>query len=69
MASGEPLDLPFRIEQCDDTDSRVDELIALVADHRLAMAAFTEAVKRRPGQIVILRQKARVLADSRKRNG
>ena len=66
MGSGDALDLPFRIEQWDDTDSRVDELIALVADHRVVMAAFSKAVKRRPGRIVILRQKTRVLADSRK---
>jgi hypothetical protein len=66
MASGHALDLPFRIEQWDDTDSRVEELIALVGDHRVAMAAFLEAAKRRPGSIVILRQKTRVLADSRR---
>jgi len=65
MASEDAQDLPFRIEQWDDADSRVEELIALVGDHRVAMAAFTEAVKRRPGRIVILRQKTRVLADSR----
>jgi len=65
MASEDAQDLPFRIEQWDDGDSRIEELIALVGDHRVAMAAFTEAVKRRPGRIVILRQKTRVLADSR----
>jgi hypothetical protein len=32
MASGDALDLPFRIEAWDCTDSRVDELIALVGD-------------------------------------
>jgi hypothetical protein len=69
MGSGDALDLPFRIELWDDTDSRVEELIALVGDHRVAMAAFAEAVKRRPGRIITLRQKTRVLADSRKRNG
>jgi hypothetical protein len=29
MGSGDVLDLPFRIEQWDDKDSRVEELIAL----------------------------------------
>jgi hypothetical protein len=64
MGSGDALDLPFHIEQWDDTDSRVDELIAL-GDNRVAMAAFAEAAKRRPGRIVILRQETRVLADGR----
>jgi hypothetical protein len=30
--------------------------------------AFEEAVKRRPGRIVTLRQKTRLLADSRRKN-
>jgi hypothetical protein len=59
-------DLPFRVEVWDDGDSRVDELVALVADHAVARAAFTEAVTRRPGKIVTLRQKTRVLVDSRR---
>ena len=59
-------ELPYRIEMWDDHDARVEELIALVADHLVARAAFAEAVKRRPGKIVILRQKSRVLADSRR---
>jgi hypothetical protein len=65
MGTGEPFDLPFRIEQWDDADTHIEELIALVGDHRVAMAAFTETVKRRPGRIVTLRQKTRVIADSR----
>jgi hypothetical protein len=69
MGSEDALGLPFRIEAWDDSDSCVEELIALVGDHRVAMAASTEAVKRRPDRIVILRQKTRVLADSRKRHG
>ena len=43
----------------------VEELIALVTDHAVARAAFVEAVRRRPGKLIILRQKSRVLADSR----
>ncbi len=50
----------------DDQDTRIEELIALVADHAVARAAFAEAVRRRPGRLIILRQKARVLADSRR---
>jgi hypothetical protein len=34
----------------------------------LDRAAFDEAVKRRPGRIVTLRQKTRVLADSRRQH-
>ena len=34
-------------------------------DYRVARAAYEEAVKRRPGRIVTLRQKTRLLADSR----
>ena len=46
--------------------SHVDELIALTGDYRVARAAYEEAVKRRPGRIVTLRQKTRLLADSRR---
>jgi hypothetical protein len=56
---------PFRLEMWDDDDSHVEELIALVTDHAVARAAFVEAVRRRPGKLIILRQKSRVLADSR----
>jgi len=42
----------------------VEELIALVADHAMARAAFAEASRRRPGKVIILRQKSRVLADA-----
>jgi hypothetical protein len=65
MAMGLPYDLPYSVELWDDSDSHVEELIALTADYRVARAAFEEAVKRRPGRIVTLRQKTRVLADSR----
>jgi hypothetical protein len=65
MAAQQP-DLPYRVELWDDGDTHVEELIALVADHAVARAAFAEAVKRRPGKLVTLRQKTRVLADSRR---
>ena len=58
-------ELPYRIEVWDDHDTRIEELIALVADHAVARAAFAEAERWRPGKLVILRQKSRVLADSR----
>jgi hypothetical protein len=55
------------VEQWDDSDTHVEELIALIGDYRVARVAFEEAVKRRPGRIVTLRQKTRLLADSRLR--
>ena len=67
MAVGRPFDLPYSV-LWDDADLHVEELIALTGDHRVAQAAFDEAVKCRPGRIVTLRQKTRLLADSRKRS-
>jgi hypothetical protein len=68
MAMRRPFDLPYSVELWDDAESHVEELIALTGDYRVARAAFDEAVKRRPGRIVTLRQKTRLLADSRKKN-
>ena len=66
MATGRHFDLPYMVEQWDDADSHVEELIALTGDYRVARAAYEEAIKSRPGRIVTLRQKTRVLADSRR---
>ena len=63
MVKGDEFDLPYVVEQWDDADSHV----ALSGDFRVARAAFEDAVKRRPGQIVTLRQKTRLLADSRRK--
>jgi hypothetical protein len=62
----QPQEWRFRLEMWDDHDTRIEELIALVTDHAVAHAAFAEAVQRRPGKVLILRQKSRVIADSRK---
>ena len=59
-------DLPYSVELWDEGDTRVEELIALTGDYNVARAACQEAIKRRPGRIVTLRQKTRVLADSRR---
>ena len=67
MAMGRPYDLPYSVELWDDADQHVEELIALTGDYRVARAAFEEAVKHRPGRIITLRQKTRLLADSRQR--
>jgi len=65
MAAGHQFDLPYSVELWDEGDTRVEELIALTGDYSVARAAYEEAIKRRPGRIVALRQKTRVLADSR----
>ena len=66
MAMGRPFDLPYSVEVCDDSDQHIEELIALTGDYGVARAAYDEAIKRRTGKTVTLRQKARVLADSRR---
>jgi len=66
MAMGRLLDLPYSVELWDDEDRHVEELIALTGDYRVAQAAYEEAIKRRPGRIITLRQKTRLLADSRR---
>lgn len=58
-------DLPFKIELWDDADRHIEEVIALASDYASACGAYDEAVKRRPGKLVTLRQKARVIKKSR----
>ena len=58
-------DLPFRIELWDDADRHIEEVIALTSDFSTASSAYEEAVKRRPGKLITLRQKARVIRKSR----
>jgi hypothetical protein len=64
---GRDNDLPFRVELWDDNDSHIEEVIALASDYATAKSAYEQAIKRRPGRIVTLRQKTRVLADSRRK--
>jgi hypothetical protein len=66
MASGHPFDLPFSVELWDENDTHVEQLIALTGDYGVARAAYEEAIRRRPGRIITLRQKTRILADSRR---
>ena len=63
--SGGGQDLPFRIELWDDADRHIEEVIALASDFASACGAYDEAVKRRPGKLITLRQKARVIKKSR----
>ena len=64
MVAGRDDDLHFRIELWDDGDSRIEEVIALASDFVSACGAYEEAVKRRPGKLITLRQKARVIKKS-----
>jgi hypothetical protein len=43
----------------------VEEVIAFASDFYAASTAYEETVKRRPGKLITLRQKARVIKQSR----
>ena len=53
------------IELWDDADQSVEELIAVVSDFATAQTTYDDAVKSRPGKLVTLRQKARMIRKSR----
>jgi hypothetical protein len=57
--------LPFRIELWDEADRHIEEVIALASDFASACGAYDEAVKRRPGKRITLRQKSRVIKKTR----
>ena len=63
--AGRDDELPFRVELWDDADQHIEEVIALTSDYATACGAYEEAVKRRPGKLITLRQKARVIKKSR----
>jgi hypothetical protein len=63
--SGRDDELPFLVELWDDKDLHVEEVIARASDYFSASTAYDEAVKRRPGKLITLRQKARVIKKSR----
>lgn len=65
MMGGRDNNLPFRVELWDDGDRHIEEVIALASDFSTASSAYEEAVKRRPGKLITLRQKARVIKKSR----
>jgi hypothetical protein len=51
-------DLPFKVERWSKGYGEPRETIAMCADLLSAKAAFETAVKRRPGEFILLRQKA-----------
>jgi hypothetical protein len=57
-------DLPFKIERWSEGYARLEETIAMAADLLSAKGAFEAAVKRRPGERIMLRHKARVIQKS-----
>jgi len=61
---GRDEDLPFRIELWDDGGRHVEEVVALASDFSTAQSAYEEAVRRQPGKLITLRQKARVIKKS-----
>jgi hypothetical protein len=62
---GSDAELSLRIEVWDDQDRYVEELIALVSDFITAQRTYNEVVRHRPGKLITLRQKARLIKKSR----
>ncbi len=56
-------DFPFRVEVWDSRDDHVAELIALARNIMIAQAAYRQALLEKPGVIVRLRNKARVVEE------
>jgi predicted deacetylase len=58
-------ELPFRIELWDEGFNRLLDKLAAAGDHLTAKAAYDTAVRRRPGEPIMLRDRARVILKSR----
>jgi hypothetical protein len=54
-------ELPFRIELWDDGWTKRLETLARAGDFLTAKAAFEAAVKRRPGEAILLCDRARIV--------
>jgi hypothetical protein len=57
-------ELPFRVERWDEGFNRLLETLAAAGDFLTAKAAYEAAVKRRPGEPIMLRDRARVILKS-----
>jgi hypothetical protein len=55
------------VDRLDGAGKEIVEQLAGVEDYELAEATWLAAIKRRPQEIIILRQRARVVQDSRRR--
>ena len=58
-------DLFFAVEVWASDDRRVDQVLARSVNLAVARAAFREAVTQRPGRIVRLRDRARIIDESK----
>jgi hypothetical protein len=56
-------DLPFKVEQWDVSGDKLEQTLSASADLKLGRAAFTEAVRQRPAQHIVLRHKTRVIEE------
>ena len=64
MTSVNELDaFPFHVEVWTDDDQHIGELLATSKNAAVAQAAYAAALKERPGKIVRLRIKARVIEE------
>jgi hypothetical protein len=57
-------ELPFRVELWDEGFNHLLETLAATGDYLTAKAAYEAAVKRRPGEPIMLRDRARVILKS-----
>jgi hypothetical protein len=61
-------ELPFRVELWDEGFNRLIETLAAAADYLTAKAAYEAAVKRRPCEPIMLRDRARVILSTQRNN-
>jgi hypothetical protein len=57
----QPDQLPFKVEQWDDTGTQVTSVLARAGNHAIAQSAFVAATRLYPSHIVTLRRGACVL--------
>ena len=55
--------MPFRVEHWDTAGDKLEQILSASADLNLGRVAFAEAVRRRPGQRILLRHKTRVIEE------
>jgi len=57
--------LEFRVEVWDPSGSRVEELVALCSNSLVAKGAYEAALRLRPGAIIVLSHRTRIIARAR----